>query len=92
VHGFGGWLRCIGVIALALSVSVFVVIAPSGIGVREFLITIALGGGQAALGIALASRLLFTVADIVAAGVAAAIGLHRLKLPAAPDEEVTADT
>ena len=92
VHGFGGWLRCIGVMALALSVSVFVVIAPSGIGVREFLITIALGGGGTALAIALASRLLFTVADMVAAGVAAAVGLHRLKMPAAETEEVTADT
>ncbi len=83
--GFGGWLRCIGVMALAMSVSVFVVIAPSGIGVREFLITIALGGGGTALGIALASRLLFTIADVVAAGVAAAVGLHRLKLPPTAD-------
>lgn len=90
-HGFGGWLRCIGVMALAMSVSVFVVIAPSGIGVREFLITVALGGGGGALGIALASRLLFTVADIVAAGVAAAVGLHRLKTPPQP-EEVTANS
>jgi uncharacterized membrane protein YbhN (UPF0104 family) len=90
-HGFGGWLRCIGVMALAMSVSVFVVIAPSGIGVREFLITVALGGGGGALAIALASRLLFTVADIVAAGLAAAVGMHRLKTPPQP-EEVTADT
>ncbi len=81
VHGFGGWLRCIGVIALAMSVSIFVVIAPSGIGVREFLITIALGGGGAALGIALASRLIFTIADVLAAGIAAAVGAHRLKQP-----------
>jgi glycosyltransferase 2 family protein len=83
--GFGGWLRCIGVVSLAMSVSVFVVIAPSGIGVREFLITIALGGGVAALAIALASRVLFTIADVVAAGAAAAVGLHRLKLPPTAD-------
>jgi uncharacterized membrane protein YbhN (UPF0104 family) len=83
--GFSGWLRCIGVVGLAMSVSIFVVIAPSGIGVREFLITIALGGGAAAFGIALASRLIFTAADVVAAGIAAAVGAHRLKRqPAAP--------
>jgi len=79
VPGFSGWARCIGVVALAMSVSVFVVIAPSGIGVREFLITIALGGGGAALGIALASRLIFTIGDVLAAGVSAAVGAHRLK-------------
>lgn len=76
--GFSGWARCIGVIALAMSVSVFVVFAPSGIGVREFLIIVALGGGGVALGIALVSRLLFTVADVVAAGLSAAIGARRL--------------
>jgi glycosyltransferase 2 family protein len=83
-HGVNGLLRCIGFIALAMSVSVFVVIAPSGIGVREFLIVIALGGGGAALGIALASRLLFTIADVVGAGVAAAVGLRKaVPVPAA---------
>jgi glycosyltransferase 2 family protein len=77
--GFSGWARSVGVIALAMSVSVFVVIAPSGIGVREFLVTVALGGGGIALGIALASRLIFTIADVLAAGVSAAVGAHRLK-------------
>jgi hypothetical protein len=84
VHGLSGWLRCIGVVALAMSVSIFVVIAPSGIGVREFLITIALGGGGAAFAIALASRLIFTVADVLAAGISAAVGAHRLKHPSTP--------
>jgi uncharacterized membrane protein YbhN (UPF0104 family) len=77
--GFNGWLRCIGVMALAISVSVFVVIAPSGIGVREFLIQVALGGGSIAFGIALASRLLFTIADLAGAGLASAVGAHRLR-------------
>jgi uncharacterized membrane protein YbhN (UPF0104 family) len=79
VPGVSGWTRCIGVIALSMSLALFVIIAPSGIGVREFLITIALGGGAGAFGIALASRLLFTLGDVIAAGIAAAVGLHRLK-------------
>jgi uncharacterized membrane protein YbhN (UPF0104 family) len=83
--GWAGLWRCIGAIALALTVSLFVLVAPSGIGVREFLIAVALGGFGVsfgtAYGIALASRLIFTVADIAAAGAAAAAGLHRLKTP-----------
>jgi uncharacterized membrane protein YbhN (UPF0104 family) len=70
--------------ALALAVSVFVIVAPSGIGVREFLVAVALGGFGVsfgtAYGIALASRLIFTIADIIAAGGAAAVGAHRLKV------------
>jgi uncharacterized membrane protein YbhN (UPF0104 family) len=68
--------------ALAMSVSVFVVIAPSGIGIREFIIAVALTGHgvtfEAAFAIALVARLIFTLGDGVVAGVAAAVGLHRL--------------
>jgi glycosyltransferase 2 family protein len=81
--GIGGWARCVGTIALAMGVSVFVIVAPSGIGVREFLIAVALGGFgvsfSTAFAIALASRLIFTMADIVAAGVAGAVGTRRLR-------------
>jgi uncharacterized membrane protein YbhN (UPF0104 family) len=82
--GWSGLWRCIGTAALAFAVSVFVFIAPSGIGVREFLMAVALGGFGvtfgAAYGIALASRLIFVIADIIAAGGAAAVGAHRLKV------------
>jgi glycosyltransferase 2 family protein len=74
--------RSITVMALAMSVSVFVVIAPSGIGIREFIVAVALTGHgvtfEAAFAIALVARLIFTLGDGVVAGVAAAVGLHRL--------------
>jgi uncharacterized membrane protein YbhN (UPF0104 family) len=69
--------------ALAISVSTFVVIAPSGIGVREFLIAITLVGFGVpfgvAYGIALASRLIATVADVAAAGTAALLAVRQLR-------------
>lgn len=84
--GFDGWVRCLGTISLAMGVSVFVIIAPSGIGVREFLIAVALSGFGVSFGsayaIALASRLILTLGDVASAGLASAIGLHRLRGPA----------
>jgi uncharacterized membrane protein YbhN (UPF0104 family) len=81
--GFSDWARSLTVMTLALSVSVFVVIAPSGIGIREFIIAVALAGHgvtfEAAFAIALVARLIFTLGDGVVAGVAAAVGLHRLR-------------
>ena len=70
-------------ISMALSVSAFVIIAPSGIGVREFLIAVALTGFGVPYpigwGLALASRLIYTIADIVAAGASAVVGLRRIR-------------
>jgi uncharacterized membrane protein YbhN (UPF0104 family) len=87
---------CVAAIGLSVSVSTFVVIAPSGIGVREFLIAVTLmalglpyGAGYA---IALASRLIATVADVLAAGGAALAAARRLRHaprdPATPDPAV----
>lgn len=82
-QGFSGWARSFGVMALALSVSLFVVVAPSGIGVREFLVAVALTGFGVSYGtayaIALASRLIFTFGDVAAAGLAA-IFVRRLRV------------
>jgi hypothetical protein len=51
------------------------VIAPAGAGVRDVLLALTLGlviGHGAALAIALVSRVLLTIGDLVTAGVAAA--------------------
>jgi uncharacterized membrane protein YbhN (UPF0104 family) len=85
--GIAGLGSCVVAIALAIAVSTVVVIAPSGIGVREFLIVIALGGFGVpfgtAYGIALASRLIATIGDVVAAGIAAITGVRRIRHSAA---------
>jgi hypothetical protein len=81
--GYGGFALCVTAVGLAISVSTFVIIAPSGIGVREFLIAAALvavgipfGAG---FGLAFASRLLVTVADVLAAAAAALASVQNLR-------------
>lgn len=72
--GWAGFLRCLGGFAVALGAGVVFIVAPSGAGAREALIVAALAGVMSegsALGVAVVSRMLFTVADIVLAGVAA---------------------
>jgi hypothetical protein len=87
----GGWTGlglCVAAVGLSISVSTFVVLAPSGLGVREFLIAVTLmavglpyGTGYA---IALASRLVATVADVLAAGGAALNAVRRVRHPSGP--------
>jgi hypothetical protein len=90
--GFGGLIRCLGGFALAMAAGVLFVVAPSGAGVREGLIVAALAPvmteGQA-LGIAVVSRMVFTVADITSAGLAALSGARqvRARRPASPAVE-----
>jgi len=58
--------------ALAMTLGFVVVVAPSGIGVREAVLVAALApvlDTPEALAIALVARLLFTVADLIAAAV-----------------------
>ncbi len=77
--GWGGLARCVGGFALALAAGVLFIVAPSGTGVREVVIVAALAPVMStteALGIAVASRALFIVADAVSAGVAAASGVR----------------
>ncbi len=80
--GAGTLVRSVGAMALAMTISVFAVIAPSGLGVREFVLVTALtpyvGSAGVALGVALSSRLIFTAADLLAAGGAAVSGTRRL--------------
>jgi uncharacterized membrane protein YbhN (UPF0104 family) len=64
----------IGSFALAMTAGLLAAASPSGLGVREAVLVASLspfGGVGTALGVALASRLVLTVADVLAAGVAA---------------------
>jgi hypothetical protein len=73
-------LLCIGAIAIGLTAGLFFFILPSGAGVRDLLVAVALApvvgmvGGAA---FAVASRAMFTVADIGTAGAAALIAKIR---------------
>lgn len=87
IPGAGGLAECIGALALAMTAGVLAVIAPSGIGIREAVVVAALTpymDAGAALGLALASRLVFTVAEVllgVGAAVSGAVTLRRARVP-----------
>ncbi|MEV6897885.1 lysylphosphatidylglycerol synthase transmembrane domain-containing protein [Amycolatopsis sp. NPDC051372] len=73
--GFNGLVLCVGAMAVAMTVGTFAFILPSGIGVREVaqvavLTASGLTVGQATA-FAVASRVMFTVADLLTAGFAA---------------------
>ena len=71
---------CLAGIALAMTAGFIVVVAPSGIGVREAVIVAALApvlNTSAALAVALVLRLVFTVADLVAAAATVPIRIGR---------------
>ncbi|HXV94874.1 MAG TPA: lysylphosphatidylglycerol synthase domain-containing protein, partial [Pseudonocardia sp.] len=60
--GAGGWVQSLGVFALAMTAGSLALVAPSGIGVREAIVVAALAPVVpvgVALGLALASRLVF---------------------------------
>lgn len=80
--GLGGLTRCIGGFALALAAGVLFIVAPSGTGVREIVIVAALAPvmpAPEALGIAMVSRVLFVIADVGSAGIAAVSGWRNLR-------------
>ena len=73
--GFSGFVLCVGAMAVAMTVGTFAFILPSGVGVREVaqvavLTASGLTVGQATA-FAVASRVMFTVADLLTAGLAA---------------------
>jgi len=89
-------LPAAGGYAAAWSLGFLVVVAPAGAGVRETLITVTLsaalpGGVAAALTLALVSRLLLTVADVVAALVGYALGGHGTARARAAEPVATPD-
>jgi hypothetical protein len=79
--GLTGLMLCIGTMSLAMTTGVVAFFLPSGIGAREVVIVAMLATvlpSGAALTIALVSRLLFTAADLVAAGSGALLArVHR---------------
>ncbi|WP_209307497.1 lysylphosphatidylglycerol synthase domain-containing protein [Geodermatophilus sp. DF01_2] len=81
--------NAIGSFALAMTAGLLAVASPSGLGVREAVLVASLspfGGVGTALGVALASRLILTVADVLAAGTAAwsARGVRAVSPPGVP--------
>jgi glycosyltransferase 2 family protein len=71
---------CLAGVALAMTAGFIVVVAPSGIGVREAVLVAALAPvltTSAALAVALVLRLLFTLGDFVAAAAVAPIRIGR---------------
>ncbi|MFU8849843.1 lysylphosphatidylglycerol synthase domain-containing protein [Micromonospora sp. SL1-18] len=95
--GVEGLLRCVGSFAIAMTVGMFAFLSPSGLGVREAVLVATLapflpgaGGVGAAIGIALASRLIFTIADVLAAGLAALSAARELRRGGVPATSGTA--
>ena len=85
--GFGGLLRCIGAIALGMTIGLFAFLVPSGLGVREAIIVATLlpyvPNAGVALGMALASRLIFVLADLIAGAFAGALAVKDFRRRAA---------
>src|SRR4051794_6282959 len=74
VHATPSLPDAVGAFALAMTAGLLAIASPSGLGVREAVLVAALSpfvGVGTALGVALASRLILTVADVLAAGAAA---------------------
>ncbi|KZB81664.1 lysylphosphatidylglycerol synthase transmembrane domain-containing protein [Amycolatopsis regifaucium] len=73
--GFSGFVLCVGAMAVAMTVGTFAFILPSGVGVREVAqVAVLTASGLTvvqATAFAIASRVMFTVADLITAGVAA---------------------
>ncbi|GAB3356395.1 lysylphosphatidylglycerol synthase transmembrane domain-containing protein [Amycolatopsis echigonensis] len=87
--GFNGLILCIGAMAVAMTVGTFAFILPSGVGVREVaqvavLTASGLTVGQATA-FAVASRVMFTVADLLTAGFAALAAKVAARRPAEVD-------
>jgi uncharacterized membrane protein YbhN (UPF0104 family) len=77
--GVGGMLRSLGAVSLGMTAGMLAFVVPSGLGVREAMIVAALlpyVPAGTALGMALASRMLFIVGDLLAAGFAAGLGAY----------------
>ncbi|HWO64137.1 MAG TPA: lysylphosphatidylglycerol synthase transmembrane domain-containing protein [Umezawaea sp.] len=79
--GVSGLLLCIGAMAISMTAGLFAFFLPSGAGVREAVIVAVLAASGIdpvqGLAFAVASRLMFIVADVVTAGTAAAIAAFR---------------
>jgi hypothetical protein len=84
LHGIRGLLMCIGAVVVGLNSGVVAFVLPSGAGVRDGVIVALLITAMPyspALALAVVSRLMFTVADVVTAGAAAGLARWRAPLP-----------
>lgn len=91
--GIDGVSRCIGGFALAMAAGVLFVVVPSGAGVREAIIVASLAPVMStgeALGIAVVSRAVFILADVLSAGGAALSGIRQIKGTDAASPSATA--
>jgi glycosyltransferase 2 family protein len=83
--GVGGLLLCVGAMALAMTIGLFFFIMPAGAGARELVmvaVLVASGIDPVQAGaFAVASRVMFIVADLITAGAAA--GAARSRAPKA---------
>lgn len=74
------FVLCVGALGLAMSAGIVAFFLPSGLGARELVIVTALTAvlpAGPALALAVVSRLMFTVGDLVSAGVVALLALVR---------------
>ncbi|GCE77692.1 lysylphosphatidylglycerol synthase domain-containing protein [Cellulomonas biazotea] len=87
--GLGAILLCAGTMAIGFTAGLFAVFLPSGVGVREAVIvgtlTTTMAAGQAT-GMALASRMIFTVGDLLVAGLAALVAVVVVRRRAGQDD------
>jgi hypothetical protein len=93
-HGGDALLGAVGTFALAWCVGFLVVLAPAGAGPREFILiatlTPVVGGAGAATAIALVSRGVTVLADLILAGAAAALS-RGAAAPGQDEAEADAD-
>lgn len=79
--GFTGFILCVGAMAVAMTVGTFAFILPSGVGVRELAqVAVLTASGLTvvqATAFAIASRVMFTVADLITAGGAALLARRK---------------
>lgn len=84
--GLSGLLLCTAAVAIGLNAGMFFFVLPSGAGIRDGVIVAVLLAtlpyGQA-LAFALVSRVMFLVADLATAGLAAGLARWRVPMPAA---------
>jgi uncharacterized membrane protein YbhN (UPF0104 family) len=83
--GLGGLMLCIGAMSLAMTAGLLAFFLPSGLGAREVVLVAALSTALpagSALALAVVSRVMFTVVDLVLAGGAALAARTRRQHPA----------
>lgn len=93
--GFNEVLLCTGAISVGMTAGLFAFLLPSGVGVREAVVAGALSSVMSpakAVAFAFASRLLFTIGDVLTAGTAALFAWRMRADPApAADQEAQTD-